>query len=149
MPNRRTCTSQSKIEDIVQVHQFAKFNDGIFTQYAKHPKQITYTTKLRGRPFDSAGVEVSSSLYRVRIFISNLLRATLFIFIQLQHRPFILRYSVFESDGCRIIYLFFKRNPGQNIYFKVFDDQDIYFENLQATPPPFRINCSSPNKKKG
>ena len=35
MPNRRTRTSQSKIEDIVQVHQFAKLNDGIFTQYAR------------------------------------------------------------------------------------------------------------------
>ena len=48
----------------------------------------------------------SGSLSRVRIFISNLVRATIFIFIQLQHRPFILRYSLFESDGCRIFYLF-------------------------------------------
>ena len=66
----------------------------------------TFTTKLRGRPFDSAGEGGSGSLCRVRIFISNLLRATIFIFIQLQHRPFILRYSLFESNGCRIIYLF-------------------------------------------
>ena len=47
------------------------------------------------------------SLCRVRIFISNLLRATLFIFIQLQHKLFILRYtSLFESDGRRIFFLF-------------------------------------------
>ena len=40
--------------------------------------------------------------------ISNLLLGTIhvFIFIQLQQRPFILRYSLFESDGRRIIYLF-------------------------------------------
>ena len=53
-----------------------------------------------------------------------------------QSKTLILRYSQFESDGCRIIYLFFLRDPGQNIYFKVFDGQDIYFKKLPAAPPP-------------
>ena len=77
---------------------------------AKHPKQIlqtkhTFTKKLRGRPFDSAGEGWGGGAWQ---FMSsqNLLWATIFIFIKLQQRPFILRYSLFESDGCRIIYLF-------------------------------------------
>ena len=45
------------------------------------------------------------SVFRVSIFISNLLRTKIFIFIQLQHRPFILRYSLFEFDGYRIFHL--------------------------------------------
>ena len=50
----------------------------------------------------------------------------MFIFIQLQHIPFILIYSLFESDADLFIY--FPRDPGQNIYFKVFEGQDIYFK---------------------
>ena len=125
-------------------------------RHAKHPKPIlqtkvnTFTTKIRGRPFHSAGEGGGPcSLCRVRIFISNLLRATIFIFIQLHNKPFILRYNQFQSDGCRII-IYFPRDPGQLIYFKGFDGQDVYFlKNCQPPPPPFRINCSSPNKKKG
>ena len=45
--------------------------------------------------------------------------------------------------------IYFLRDPGQNIYFKVFDGQDIYFFKMQAPSSPLRINCSSPNKKKG
>ena len=55
--------------------------------------------------------------------------------IQLQQRPFILRYSLFESDGCRIILFIFLGT--QTIIFilrcltaKVF----IFFKN--ASPPP-------------
>ena len=39
------------------------------------------------------------------------------------------------------------RDPGQNIYFKVFDGQDIYLKKNLTAPPPFRINSSSPYKK--
>ena len=100
----------------------------------KSYRRNTITTKLIGRSFNFAGEgEGSGSLCRVRIFISNLVRATIFIFIQFQHRPFILRYSLFESDGCRIIY--FPRDPGQNIYFKVFDGQDIYLKIASPSPP--------------
>ena len=88
---------------------------------------------------------MAGSLCRVRIFISDLLRATIFIFIQLKQRPFILRNGLFESDGCRIIYLFSLRDPGHNIYFKVFDGQDIYFKKL---PPPPQSTVR-PLKKKG
>ena len=45
------------------------------------------------------------------------------------------------------LFIYFPKDPGQNIYFKVFDGQDIYFKKLPASPP-FRINCSSPNKKR-
>lgn len=31
------------------------------------------------------------------------------------------------------------RIPGQNIYFKVFDGQDIYFRKLQAPPPQSNV----------
>ena len=40
------------------------------------------------------------------------------------------------------LFIYFPRDPGQNIYFKVFDGQDT------ASPPP-QIYCTSPNKKKG
>ena len=43
------------------------------------------------------------------------------------------------------LFIYFPRDPGQIIYFKVFDGQDIYFKKL---PAPFRINCSSHNKKR-
>ena len=114
MPNRRILPNRGHCN---QVHQFAQLKDGIFTQYTprKTHKQIlqtkhTFTTKLRGRPFDSAGEEGGGGL-AVYVEASNLLRATIFISIQLQQRPFILRYSLFESDGC-----FFPRDPGHNIY---------------------------------
>ena len=61
---------------------------------------------LRGRWGGGTG-----SLCRVRIFISNLLRATM-------------------DAG---LFIYFPRDPGHNIYYKVFDGQDIYFKNL---PPP-------------
>ena len=68
-----------------------------FVKIYYRPK--TFTTKLRGRSFDSAG--------DLAVYVeSDYFRATIIIFIQLQHKPFILRYRLFESDGCRIIYLF-------------------------------------------
>ena len=79
---------------------------------------------------------MSGSLCRVRIFISNLLRATIYIFINLQHRPFILRYGLFESDGCRIIYLI-SQGPSPEymyIYFKVYDARIFILKNA-STPP--------------
>ena len=39
--------------------------------------------------------------------------------------------------------------PGQNINFKVFDGQDIYFKTASLPPLHLRINCSSPNKNNG
>ena len=63
------------------------------------------------------------SLCRVRIFISNVLRGTM--------------------DAGLFFYL--PRGPGQNIYFKVFDGQDIYFKNLP--PPP--NHPYAPQQKKG
>ena len=42
------------------------------------------------------------------------------------------------------LFIYFPRDPGQNIYFKVFDNQDIYFKKTAA--PTLGINCSSPNK---
>ena len=41
------------------------------------------------------------------------------------------------------LFIYFSRDLGQNIYIKVFDGQE-----LPASPPPLRINCSSPNKKR-
>ena len=41
------------------------------------------------------------------------------------------------------LFIHLPRDPGQNIYFKVFDGQDT------ASPPtPLRINCSSSYKKR-
>ena len=71
---------------------------------------------LRGR--GGAG-----SLCRVRIFISNLLRATM-------------------DAG---LFIYFPRDPGHNIYYKVFDRQDIYFKIL---PPP-QSTVRPLTKKKG
>ena len=106
MPNQRT--SQSKIEDIVHWSAILCLIKGRHihpVRHAKHPKQILqtkhkFTTKLRGRPFDFAGEGGGLAVY----VKSGFLRVTIFIFIQLQNRLFILRYSLFESDGCRIIY---------------------------------------------
>ena len=41
------------------------------------------------------------------------------------------------------LFIYFPRDPGQNIYFKVFVGQD----NCKP-PSPLRINCSSPNKER-
>ena len=67
----------------------------------KNPKQIlqtkhihVFTTKLRRRPFDSAG---EGAVY---------VESESFAGDNIYFSPFILRYSLFESDGCRIIYLF-------------------------------------------
>ena len=111
MPNRRT--SQSKI-DCVHCKGISLLNST--TAYSPstprktpqaNPTDETHVyNKIKRTTIWFCGGGGSGSLCRVRIFISNLLRATIFIFIQLQNRPFILRYSLFESDGCRIIYLF-------------------------------------------
>ena len=45
------------------------------------------------------------------------------------------------------LFIYFPRDPGHNIYFKVFDGQDIYFEKQTASPLP-RINYTSLNKKR-
>ena len=43
------------------------------------------------------------------------------------------------------LFIYFPRDPGHNINFKVFDGQDTYFKKL---PPPFpRINCTSPKMR--
>ena len=34
------------------------------------------------------------------------------------------------------LFIYFPRAPGHNIYFKVFDDQDIYFKKTATPPPP-------------
>ena len=78
----------------------------------------------------------SGSLCRVRIFISNLLRATIFIFIQLQQRPFILRYSLFESDGCRIIYLIFLGTQAMIFILRCLTAKIFILKNCQPSPLP-------------
>ena len=42
------------------------------------------------------------------------------------------------------LFIYNPRDLGHNIYFKVFDGQDIYFKKLLAP----QINCTSPNKKR-
>ena len=39
------------------------------------------------------------------------------------------------------LFIYFPRDSGQYIYFKVFDGQE-------TVSPPFKINCSSPNKER-
>ena len=34
------------------------------------------------------------------------------------------------------LFIYFPRDPGPNIYFKVFNGKDIYF--LKTTPPPLK-----------
>ena len=48
------------------------------------------------------------------------------------------------------LFIYFPRDPGQNIiYFKVFDGQDIFFKKTTPPPPPpLGINCSSTNNKR-
>ena len=45
------------------------------------------------------------------------------------------------------LFIYIPRDPGHNIYFKVVDGEDIYFEKLPV-PPPSRINCTFLNKKR-
>ena len=70
----------------------------------------------------------------------------LIIFIQFQHRPFILRYSLLNLIDAGL-FIYFPRDLGQNIYFKVFDGQDIYFKNCQPPRPSESTVC--PLTKKG
>ena len=55
---------------------------------------------------------------------------------------------LFESDGSRIIYLF-PRDPGHNIYFKVFEGKDIYLKKLLASPPTPESTVRPLTKKEG
>ena len=45
-----------------------------------------------------------------------------------------------------LLFIYFPRDPGQNIYFKVFDGQDIYLKKL---PPPPHQSTVRPLTKKG
>ena len=45
------------------------------------------------------------------------------------------------------IYMYFPKDPGQNIYFKGFYGQDIYFKKCQ--PPPPSESTVRPLTKKG
>ena len=45
------------------------------------------------------------------------------------------------------LFIYFPRDPGQNIYFKVFDGPDIYFLKI-ARPPPSE-STFRPLTKKG
>ena len=47
------------------------------------------------------------------------------------------------------LFIYFPRNPDQNIYFKVFDGQDIYFKKLPAALPPPPESTGRPLTKKG
>ena len=38
-----------------------------------------------------------------------------------------------------VLFIYFPREPDQNIYFHVFDGKDIYFKKLPDTPPPESI----------
>ena len=44
-------------------------------------------------------------------------------------------------------FIFFPRDPGQNINFKVFDGQDIYFKKLPAPLPPSESTVRPLTKK--
>ena len=56
--------------------------------------------------------------------------------IQLQHRQFILRYTVaclnLMDAG---LFIYYPREPDQNIYFKVLDGQNIYLKKLPTHTP--------------
>ena len=47
------------------------------------------------------------------------------------------------------LFIYFTRDPGHNIYFKVFDGQDIYLKKLPATLPPPPASILRPLTKKG
>ena len=119
------------------LHQFAKLNyNHRFTQVhncsrksrpSESYRQNIFTTKLRGRPFDSVGEGgvwqfTSSQNFYFQSFAGDN------IFIQLQHRPFILRYSLLESDGCR--------TQTRIFILRCFDGQDIYFRKKMLAPSP-------------
>ena len=75
-------------------------------RHAKHPKQIlqtkhTFTTTLRGRQFDSAE---EGGIWQF-MWSQNILRATM-------------------DAG---LFIYFPRDPGQNIYFKVFGARGYLF----------------------
>ena len=44
------------------------------------------------------------------------------------------------------LFIYFPRDPGQNIYFKVFEGPDIYFKKLPA-PPPSELTVRPLTKK--
>ena len=46
------------------------------------------------------------------------------------------------------LYIYFPRDPGHNIYIKVFDGQDIYLKKT-ASPPPLESSLRPLTKKKG
>ena len=37
------------------------------------------------------------------------------------------------------LFIYLPRDPGHNIYYKVFDGQDIYLKNLPPLPPPNQL----------
>ena len=46
------------------------------------------------------------------------------------------------------LFIYFPKDPGQNMYFKVFDGQDIYLKKLPAPPPPPSESTVRPLKKR-
>ena len=100
-------------------------------RHAEHPKQILqakhkFTTKLRGRPFDSAGEGGGG-----------------WQFISSQN----IYFQSFAGDnGCRIINLFIFL--GTQVIIFIIRCLTAKTFILKILPPP-PINCTTPNQKKG
>ena len=64
-------------------------------------------------------------------------------FIQLQNRPFILRYSLFDLMDAGLFFYWTQAS----IFILLCLTAKIFIFKKTASHPPPRINCSSPNKK--
>ena len=45
------------------------------------------------------------------------------------------------------LFIYFPRDPGQNIYFEVFDGQDVYLKKPGRPPPPSESTVRPLTKK--
>ena len=99
--------------------------------------------KLRGRPFDSAGIWQFMSSQNIYF---KSFRATILIFIQLQNRHFLFKDIAYLNLMDAGLFIYIPRDPGKNINFQVFDGQNIFFKKPPASPPP-PIQLFVPNKK--
>ena len=93
---------------------------------SKSYRRNIFTTKLRGRPFESAG-EGGLAVY---IYFQSFADDN--IYFHPTSAQTIYYLNLMDAG----LFIYFLRDQGKNIYFQVFDGQ----------PPPPRINCSSPNK---
>ena len=92
---------------------------GLFIYFPRDPGHNIYfkvSTESTVRPLTKKGISFNHSpiVPTAILNTSNLLRATM-------------------DAG---LFIYFPRDAGHNIYYKVFDDQDIYFKN---PPPPNQL----------